>query len=97
MAFEFCRIDPVTFRALYASGVVRQLDPFIQGARDWMRDPDYRRWALDRRRGACLLRTPLADRADTCLSFSFVWQGRVALAQQTGIHRTRSKSATKSA
>lgn len=89
MAFAVRRIDSVTFRALYTSGVARQLDPFIRGAHEWMRDQDNRRWALDRHRGAFLLRTPLKHSSDTRLSFSLVWQGRVALAQQTGIGRYR--------
>lgn len=89
MAFEIRHIDPVTFRALYTSSVARQLDPFIEGARNWMRNLDDRRWALDQPRSACLLRTPMADPCDTRLTFSFVWEGQVVLTQQLGVSRYR--------
>ncbi|QHE88421.1 hypothetical protein [Hydrogenophaga sp. BPS33] len=89
MAFEIRHIDPVLFKDIYTSGVAKELAPFIQGARNWMRDLDDRRWALDPSRKAFLLRTPMADRMDSCLSYSFVWNGQVVLIQQMGLSRYR--------
>ncbi len=82
MTFSVKPIDPKLFAEIYTPMVAKELDQFIYASKNWATDLQGKRWALDEGKRACLLRTPMMDRMDSHMSYSFVWEGQTVLIRQ---------------